>query len=1038
MRLIRGAIILLAFFGVSVVHGQQSAAFYDVAREYREARDLYDQQKYNLAYQQFRSFIDSYEEEDDAQSRLLLADAYYYLASCASKQKDPRTEDYYRDYLVEHKGHSLTNMAYFDLGNYYFDSRSYNAALDYYDKVNEKALNKNFYEEYAFKRGFCHFSRKDFETARLSWTDITRQPGSTYYYDANYYSGMAAYYETDYPAAAELFEIAGKDLRYRNLVPYYVAQIRFIDNDYQGVIDYAVPQLERSGVRNKSDIQQLVGQSYFELDQYDEAITYLHQYTSTAASVTKEDYYQLGYAQYKQGDHAGAVENFKQLNHLNNALAQNALYHTGLAYLQLGDKENARTALKRSGSMDYDLAITEESRFNYAKLSYELGFTNDAMLSIRKFLDDYPQSYYITEANEILADILLQTNNYDEALLIIEQMNNPSPKIQGAYQLMAYHKGISRYNEGRLNQALEALKKSLRYTPDRSISSLTRYWMGDIYHRKGNYQASINNTSQFLASTAKLDEDYTEKVSKGTGQYLQGYNQYKLQEYEQAIRHFEQAARLLPGSTTPELINQLLPDALLRAADCHFLTRNYTKAVSFYDQVIDKAYEGADYALYQKAIVRGIGGQQSEKISLLDQLVSSYPNSVLADDATFETGNTYIALDKDTEAIQKFRKVIQVYPESEWVAPAYLKIGLIRFNDDEYDDALTQYKTVVREFPGTGSAAEALLAIRDVYIAMGDPSGYIDFLEEVPGSEVTMSEQDSVLYLSAENLFAKGEYEKALQGFDDYLLRFPSGYFSLPAHYYRGECHFSFQDFASALPDYETIISKPRNRFTERSLQRSASINFYHMKAYAKADDQYRELLQIASTEDNRMASILGILRCSFQLKDYRSSIEYAGRVLGDVSYTEFQQTEAYFYRARAYWQLNDQSRAIEDYRQVMDRVTNEWAAEGAYHIALDHYRDGRLDQAEEACFSFTKTYPAYASWLVRTYVLLADIYISRDNLFQARATIQSVLDNYTVDDEWRAMAVAKFEEIEALEEDRSKIDKNRTVKPNNVIHFED
>lgn len=47
----------------------------------------------------------------------------------------------------------------------------------------------------------------------------------------------------------------------------------------------------------------------------------------------KEDIYQLAYCQYKTGAYTKAIENFKQLNLLDEAMGQNATYALADCYL---------------------------------------------------------------------------------------------------------------------------------------------------------------------------------------------------------------------------------------------------------------------------------------------------------------------------------------------------------------------------------------------------------------------------------------------------------------------------------------------------------------------------------------------------------------------------------------------------------------------------------------------------------------------------------------------------------------------------------
>ena len=452
------------------------------------------------------------------------------------------------------------------------------------------------------------------------------------------------------------------------------------------------------------------------------------------------------------------------------------------------------------------------------------------------------------------------------------------------------------------------------------------------------------------------------------------------------------------------------------------MLKKYDKAIKYYDIVVNSPFEGGDYAFLQKAQLEGILGKYDEKIAVLNLMIKRYPNSPLTDDAIYEVGATYILSENQAQAINNFKHLIRTYPKSDLVPYSHNKLGLIYFNDDKYRDALKEYKTVIERHPRTNASQEALIAIKDVYIAMDDPDGYIRYINSVPGANITKSEQDSIVYVVAENQFAKGNYKEALKGFEEYLLRFPKGYFSLPAHFYRGECYFSFEDFANAKKDYEYVLDQPTSRFTERALQRSAGINFYHRKEYRKAREQYLLLLDMATTDDVKQNAVLGLMRTSYEMREYSACINYSNRILESEEYSDFQIAEAYYRRANSYFETDKYEDAVNDYQMLKYKINNEWAAEGLYKIALINYNKQQYDEAEAFCFEFISNYPSYAEWLVNTYILLADIYIQKDNLFQAKATIQSILDNYTTQDELRARAERKFKEIEDLERQDSKI----------------
>jgi hypothetical protein len=46
-------------------------------------------------------------------------------------------------------------------------------------------------------------------------------------------------------------------------------------------------------------------------------------------------------------------------------------------------------------------------------------------------------------------------------------------------------------------------------------------------------------------------------------------------------------------------------------------------------------------------------------------------------------------------------------------------------------------------------------------------------------------------------------------------------------------------------------------------------------------------------------------------------------------------------------------------------------------------------------CFDLAKEMPNYDYWVAKTYILLSDTYVGLKDAFQAKATLQSIIDNY-------------------------------------------
>ena len=94
---------------------------------------------------------------------------------------------------------------------------------------------------------------------------------------------------------------------------------------------------------------------------------------------------------------------------------------------------------------------------------------------------------------------------------------------------------------------------------------------------------------------------------------------------------------------------------------------------------------------------------------------------------------------------------------------------------------------MINDYPGTPESSNALKSVKDIYVDMNDVDGYLAYVKEI-GQGVSVNEQDSLLYTSAENTYLAGNCEKAVHDLDNYLSGFPNGAFLLNANYYRADC----------------------------------------------------------------------------------------------------------------------------------------------------------------------------------------------------------------------------------------------------------
>jgi len=145
-----------------------------------------------------------------------------------------------------------------------------------------------------------------------------------------------AYQDDDYTEADKYLNQVANDQNFDDDIPYYMANIKFKTGKFQEAIDAATPLLAKSNGIQHSELSKIIGESYFNLNEFENAVPYLLDYKGKKGKWNNTDYYLLGYAYYQQKDYEEALIWFTKIIDGNSAVSQNAYYHLAECYLQEG------------------------------------------------------------------------------------------------------------------------------------------------------------------------------------------------------------------------------------------------------------------------------------------------------------------------------------------------------------------------------------------------------------------------------------------------------------------------------------------------------------------------------------------------------------------------------------------------------------------------------------------------------------------------------------------------------------------------------
>ncbi|MBS1565479.1 MAG: tetratricopeptide repeat protein, partial [Bacteroidetes bacterium] len=506
----------------------------------------------------------------------------------------------------------------------------------------------------------------------------------------------------------------------------------------------------------------------------------------------------------------------------------------------------------------------------------------------------------------------------------------------------------------------ELLDKALKDPYNQGVLPFINFWKGEISYRLGRIDDAIRFFFEYLKTGGTNGE-----ANPVSAKYNLGYCFLKRENYTQALNYFQQVAGNPKINASP--VEQ---DAYIRAADCYYMSRDFTKALAMYDKVLSYSWPSSDYALFQKSMVAGVKSG-AEKIKLLQTISRIYPSSSLVPDADLEIANTYLADEKFSQALP-FLKNVNSNTANEALKPkAMLKAGIAYYNLNNNKEALNQYNTLLKQYPNSPEAEEALDNAKTIYVEEGRSSEYVSFARAL-GKDISTNQEDSLAYAEAEVQFNNGNFAGALTRFEGYLSKFPDGKYSLEANYYKSEIYYNNRkDAAKAAPGYETVADRVPNKFGEKALLQAARINFFDLKDYARSETYFIKLKEFASSQENKLEAMRGLLRSQYQLKKWAEAADNSKDLLAQKGSSTDDKVLANMVLAKSAQANNQCDLAISYFRSAAGLSKSAYGAEARYEIANCLFQQNKLKEAEKAGFEVINKSGSYAEWVTKSYILL-------------------------------------------------------------------
>jgi tetratricopeptide (TPR) repeat protein len=974
--MIRKSIILLFYTMISAgtVVGQQSIQHLEPQVLFANANYLMEAKNYGGA----RAYFEQYLETNDT---LYQQEARYYTAICGLKLYHLDGEKKIQEFINEYPASPLSSKAYMEMGVYFFQDRNYKQAIVYLAKVEQKSVSKEKRALVQYDLGYSYFATKKFNKALIEFNKV-KKGSSQFKAPAKYYAGFIEYDQQDYEAALNDYTAIQHNQAFATSVPYMITSIHYKSGNYQQLIDYTRPVIDnQQKVQQKGQMAILLAESYYELGNYQDSYYYFGL-AEKSVKFTAQSVYHYGITAAKSGNKAKSIKLLSSVAGQNNRVGVLASFTLGKLYLEEGNQEFAFTAFKSVVDNKHGKGLKEDASFAAGKLAYDLGRFSECISILTSHRNKYPESKYNSNIDDLLAQAFLNTRNYKPALDYIEGLANKSTIVWQAYQQATFYYGVDFYNDRKFSEAIIYFNKSLEHPLIDEYTLKANLWVAEAYSIGRRYKSAIPNYNAAIKiGKVAAVEDYWRAV------YGRGYAYYNTGSYDKALTDFKHYIDNVSED------NSTYGDALVRLADCYYVSKDYRTAIQHFTRAIRGLVNEKDYAYYQAGVIYGILEDFAKAENYLDRVINVYNSSAFYDDALFEKGLLQLKQEKFKQAITTFNKLLEEKPRSPYVSFALERSAVANFNLGNYSKTVNLYQQFIDNYPNNPGISDALIGLQESMRLAGREDEFDNILKSFKQKNPDISGLEKVEFESLKGLYNNQQYAKAARGFSGYLSAYPNDINAIEVKYLLAESLYRLDKVDSALNLYYQLYKSGGEIRLYSIAERIADIE-YARQNISSANKYYSELVKVAISNNQKLRAWLGLMNGHYQLGAYDSTLAYVDLLLKNGGNRNDFIVAATLKKGLSLLNMGQFDNALLMFEQTTNLAKDKNGAEAQYYIGVILNQQEDYTNSNEALYVIPEQYGMYTEWLDKAFLLVAENFIAMKEYFQAKATLQSIIDN--------------------------------------------
>ncbi|MEQ8625737.1 MAG: tetratricopeptide repeat protein [Vicingaceae bacterium] len=623
---------------------------------------------------------------------------------------------------------------------------------------------------------------------------------------------------------------------------------------------------------------------------------------------------------------------------------------------------------------DVHSEVRIEAEYYYALCAVELFHANAEALLL-KFIDDHPESQFITRAYFNLARFQFRKRKYEDVIKYLAKVDRLDLKSaeQAEYN---FRKGYAHFQLEEFDEAATYFYE-IKDT-DNIYVSAARYYYGHIAYHQNNYQTAAENFNKIAN-----DPQFGTLVP-----YYLTQIYYLQKKYELLLEYAPAVLDSAPPQREEE-IRKLIGDA-------YFKTNQFEKALPNLE-AYHQRNAGTKDDFYQLGYAYFKTNQFEQAIQNLKKAVGD--NDTISQSAYYYIAEASIKTKNVRDAKSAFRNAYQLAIDPEITEDALFNYAKTAYelSYHPYDDAILAFEEYINDYPNSTKLNDAYEYLVAVYYTTKNYEEALKSIDRIKSKDIKLLQaKQRLAYYRGVELFNQGDHMEAVDRFNLSLMHNYEPTIKAMATFWLAESYYQLKDYDNADGYYSDFLASSGSRSIPyyKKAYYHLGYTYYERKKYSAAIFWFREYVDKADPANKGLITD-ALLRTGdsyFITKDYRNAVEYYDEaakvgafdqdyallqsaisvgVLGDYEKkakklahlikTQDQSVymdDAIFELGKTYLVMSKDGEALSYYNKLVnDYPKSEYVAAAYLKIGLIHYNRKEDDLALNAFDQVVKNY---------------------------------------------------------------------------------